>query len=240
MHLSSVLNLRTQDGDRVNLSFDSEQSFSETQSETRFADGVAIQEFSSVAVAASRYALTVEGDLSEEELAAIRELTQEIAPIAKSFFNEDGFDVEKAREALAGNLGVIQEIELALEKIEVATVSTEEFSRLESVEGAFPVGEIPEVPDAPVEAPPIQNLAELVFAAIDAEFEAQTITHGTDESILRTLGDLLKYIREQLGPILEPLKHPQTPQVSQPEEGSGDSQPVEPEVEDVPHVSELV
>ena len=68
------LSLRTEEGDLVNISFQNEQSLTESESQTRFADGVAIREISSVAVAASRYSISVQGDLNDEELEAIQRL----------------------------------------------------------------------------------------------------------------------------------------------------------------------
>ena len=77
---SSELSLRTQEGDLVNLSFDGEQSLSESHAQTLTQDNGTVQEFSSVARAAASYSLTIQGDLNEEELAAINKLAAEIAP----------------------------------------------------------------------------------------------------------------------------------------------------------------
>ena len=210
-YYSSVLNLTTQEGDRVHFSFNAEQSYSETQSETQSQDNGTVQEFSSVAVAASRYSLAVEGDLNEEELTAIQKLSREIAPIAESFFKDGTFDIKKATETLSGNLGVIQELELALEKIQITTVSAETVSRSQVTEGAVPDPQLPEAQEVPADVPVIRNLSELVFSSVAAEFEAQAANSVPDESILRTLGDLLQFIRERLGDVLEPLSNRATP-----------------------------
>ena len=50
---SSELSLRTQDGDLVNLSFDAEQSLSESHTQTLTQDNGAVQQCSSVARAAA-------------------------------------------------------------------------------------------------------------------------------------------------------------------------------------------
>ena len=113
---SSELSVRTQEGDLVKLSFDGEQSLSESRTQTLTQDNGIVQEFSSVARAAASYSLTIQGDLNEEELAAINKLAAEIAPLVSEFFASGELDLEDSFNVLANNLGVIQQVELALER----------------------------------------------------------------------------------------------------------------------------
>ena len=83
---SSELSVRTQEGDFVKLSFDGEQSLSESRTQTLTQDNGTVQEFSSVARAAASFSLTIQGDLNEEELAAINKLAAEVAPLVREFF----------------------------------------------------------------------------------------------------------------------------------------------------------
>ena len=206
VYFSTDLNLRTEEGDVVNLSFDTEQSYSETQSETRFADGFSVQQFSAEAVAASQYSLVVQGDLNEEELAAIRELTQEIAPIAQSFFNKEELDLAKVQETLAGNPGALQEIELALKKTVATAVFVESYSLQQIPEEAGVAAAPVEQPvEAETEISAIRDVPELVSVVLEVQFQSQIVTDFPPESILKTLGDLLAFFREQLGSLLDPL-----------------------------------
>ena len=84
------LNLRTAEGDVVQLSFANEFSFSGSKSETREGDSVT-QEISVAAQAAARYSLAIEGDLNEDELSAIQALAERIEPIATDFFQSGEF-----------------------------------------------------------------------------------------------------------------------------------------------------
>ncbi len=202
------LTLKTDEGDQVRLSFENQSSLAESESETQYADGSAVKEFSSVAVAAYRYSLSVEGDLNQEELDAIQSLVQEIAPIARQFFARAEFDIEKATEALSGSLGVIEEVELALERVITATFSSRSVTNgaAEPVPGA----EIPAVSsesEAPVDAAQIRDLPSLILAATASEFEAQAAKLPPKAPILRSLNDLMSFLRDQLAQFLAPLKH---------------------------------
>ena len=114
--VSSELNIRTREGDLVNLSFSNEQSVHESNTQSKLQDSQSLQEISTVAQAASSYSISVQGDLNEEELAAINKLAADITPIASEFFTNAVFDFESSSNVLADNLDVIQEVRLSLER----------------------------------------------------------------------------------------------------------------------------
>lgn len=222
------LTLKTKEGDLVELSFQNEQSLTESETQTRLADDVAIREISSVAVAASRYSISVQGDLNAEELNAIQRLVDEIGPIARDFFSSGEFDFENATEALAGSLGVLDDIQLELERVITATFSTQAFSSGTpapaidpgNIESAGPLAE-------PIDADKIRNISDLIFSAIEAEFESQAAQLPKGESILRSLNDLVLFLQEQLGEFLQPLNNSANSNPLPQELGGGYSPPEE-------------
>lgn len=216
------LTLKTEEGDLVNLSFENEQSLAESESQTTPSDNGTIQEFSSVAVAASRYSLTVQGDLNEGELDAIQRLVDEIGPIARGFFAQAEFDLAAVTETLTGSLGVIEEIQLELERVITTTFSFQEFSSNEPVEVSNPAtaGDIKPQPE-PINPDAIRNLPELVSASVEAELEAQASQLPKGETILRSLNDLMRFLQEQLGQFLNPLEHSVEPSLKPLPQGIG-------------------
>ncbi len=201
------LSLKTEEGDLVNLSFESQNSLAQSETETKYADGDAVQEFSSVAVAAYRYSLSVQGDLNQEELDAIQSLVREIAPIARQFFARAEFDLEKASEALSGSLGVIEEVELALERVITTTFSARSVSNGDSGLENLPPLPAPQAVEAEIDPAQIRDLPSLVLASVASEFEAQAAQLPPKAPILRSLNDLMSFLRDQLVQFLAPLKH---------------------------------
>ena len=202
--VSSELNLKTSEGDLVSLSFAGEQSLSESSTQTRTQEDGAIQEFSSVARAATSYSLTVQGDLNAEELAAINKLAEEIAPLAREFFANGELNLEDSANFLANNLGVLKEVELALERTVVATFETRSVTRLPE-EG----GDITNIGALPTQAPEletggIRDFPALVQATLDAVFESEAGQVPEQDSILRSLNDLLSFIRDRLREFFNP------------------------------------
>jgi hypothetical protein len=208
LEYATDLSLRTAEGDLVNISFQNEQSLTESESQTRFADDVAIREISSVAVAASRYSLSVQGDLNDEELAAIQRLVEGIEPIARDFFARGEFDFENATGVLAGSLGVIDEVELELERVITATFSSQTLISGAPNQANDPVSTAPANPSQqpPIDTDNIRNLSDLIFSAIEAEFESQAAVLPESEAILKSLNDLVLFLQKQLGQVLTPLE----------------------------------
>jgi hypothetical protein len=196
--VSSELNLKTSEGDLVSLSFAGEQSLSESSTQKRNQENVAIQEFSSVARATSAYSLIVQGGLSIEEMAAINKLAEKIAPLAGEFFANGKFDLEESGNVLANNLGVLQEVQLALERTVVATFETRTVTRLPE-DG----GDETNVETLPTQAPElkiggIRDFPALVQVTFDAVFEPEAGQISEENSILRSLNDLLSFIRDRI------------------------------------------
>lgn len=206
------LSLKTEEGDLVELSFANEQSLAGSESQTTTGDNGTINEISSSAVAASRYSLAVQGDLNEEELSAIHRLVEQVGPIARGFFAQAQLDLAGVVETLTGSLGVIDEIQLELERVVTTTFSFQEVSSNKPIEisdpgtaggGGFSL--------EPINTDAIRNLPELVSAAVGAEFETQADQLPKEETILRSLNDLMRLLQEQLGQFLSPLKHSAEP-----------------------------
>lgn len=220
------LTLKTEEGDLVNLSFQNEQSLAESESQTRYANNGTIREFSSVAVAASRYSLTVQGDLNEEELDAIQRLVDEIGPIARGFFAQAEFDLAAVTETLAGSLGVIDEIKLELERVITTTFAFQQYSSNEPINIPNPGNaQNIDIPQKPVNTDAIRNLPELVFAAVEAELEAQAAQFVKGQAIMRSFNDLMRFLQQQLGQFLNPLGNNAKPNIEPLPQGIGNGTP---------------
>tara|TARA_B100000686_G_scaffold290868_1_gene318509 strand:- start:722 stop:1501 length:780 start_codon:yes stop_codon:yes gene_type:complete len=197
--VSSELNIRTQEGDLVNLSYSNERSVQESNTQSKLQDSRLLQEISTIAQAASGYSITVQGDLNEEELAAINKLAADIAPIASGFFTNAVFDFENSSNILADNLDVIQEVQLSLERTIVTAFSTQTVNELseeglssENVQAALTN------PASALKTEGIRDFPALVNATMDAVFEAEAAEAPKANTILRSLNDLLEFLRQRL------------------------------------------
>ncbi len=202
--VSSELSLQTREGDLVSLSFDSEQSLSESHIQTQAQNGETVQEFSSVARAAVSYSLSVQGDLNEEELAAINKLAAEIAPLAEEFFTSGNLNLEDSTNILANNLGEIQQVELALERTVVATFESRSAIRLPEENGDITNIEALPNQESELDTDGIRDFPALVQATIDAVFESEAGRIPEQDPILRSLNDLLAFIRNRVGENFNP------------------------------------
>lgn len=228
--VSNELNIRTQEGDLVNLSFSSEQSLRESRAQTQSQELVSYQEIGTVAKAASNYSISVQGDLNEEELAAINKLAAEISPIASEFFANGGFDFETSGNVLAGNLGVIQRLELSLERTITASFTTRTVAQLP--EDGFSPEDIEAASSNPAPALDTQGIRDfpaLVEATSDAAFEAEAAKVPDKETILRSLNDLLDFIRERLRKVFDPENAELPPEIPALGDGAADSESPTPE-----------
>jgi hypothetical protein len=195
--VSSELNLKTSEGDLVNLSFAEEQSLLESSTQIRTQENRAIQEFSPVAQAATAYSLTVQGDLNAKELSAINKLAEEVAPIAREFFANGELNLEESANALANNLGVLQKVELALERMVMATFAASTVTPLPK-DG----GDITNIETLPTQAPEletgvIRDFSALVQVTLEAVFESEESQVPKEGAILKSLNDLLSFIRDR-------------------------------------------
>ncbi len=199
---STDLSIRTQEGDVVNFSLDIAESIQQSASETQFEDGATVQEFSSAARAASQYSFSVEGDLNEEELSAINELAERVAPIAQSFFEDGEIDLASAVDDLSGSLGVIEEVELRLERSVEQTFATRSFAVVEQTGNAVPSSEADTVNQETGgldPQPSIQDIRSLVSSVVESVFREQASAFTENVSIPQSLEDLLNALKDKLG-----------------------------------------
>lgn len=202
------LSLRTREGDLVNLSFGNEFEFAQSQRETS-EGGVVTQEISTVAQAAARYSLSVEGDLNEDELAAISALAEGIAPIAEEFFLNGEFDFDEASETLRASFGQIQEVELRLERTIAATFA------FEQTQVTGPVSQkggensvIPEIDPAALNElgqsdgflnfPNVRDITNLVLSVIETEFPEKGLEVFGSKALVRSLREFLDVLRDRV------------------------------------------
>jgi len=231
--VASELNIRTQEGDLVSLSFSSEQSLSESRTQIHSQEFGSFQEISIEAKAASSYSISVQGDLNEEELAAINKLAAEISPIASEFFSSGKFDFDESGDVLSANLGVLQEVEISLERIIVAAFSTSTFTQLPEGEGGVAPQDTEAVlnnPASALDTEGIRDFPALVQATFDAVFEAEAAKVPETDAILRSLSDLLDFIRQRLGEAFGPESVDLLPEAPISSDGAVDTvEPASPE-----------
>lgn len=194
---SAHLALKTKEGDRVTFSLDDQFGFSQSGQETQLAGGGKTFEFSLSARAAVDFSLSVEGDLNKEELAAIRALTQALVPITQSFYVEDDFDLERSQEVLSDKLGVIEEVEVNLQKTVQALASVKSYSQgpVEGLEKRDVA-----LSDLPIE---IRDLNGLVQSVVNSVFHPLEIEFPED-SLMQTFAEFKNFLTEQVVKLLSP------------------------------------
>jgi hypothetical protein len=215
------ISLTTQEGDVVNLSFSNLNKYSESASKTETQDGT-VGEFSVAAMSASKYSISVQGDLNEEEMAAIKKMADAITPIAQDFFSQnDGISLEQAAKSLSESMGVIKEAGIRLEQTVTQTYSETQTSQSRHAEGTPPpvTGGMPEdsvansvqKPNAPEKG--IRNPQALASAVVDSAFQKDG-GKVEDPVVLRGLTDLMDYLKKRLQEFLAQHKSAlaQTPQ----------------------------
>jgi len=204
--------LQTSEGDVVTLSFADKQNLSNSYGEAQFEDDQTVNDISSVARAASDYSQVVEGDLNEDELAAIQKIAAHVEPIAREFLSSDAeeLDVEKAIGILTGDHKITEEVGIELGNAIVKTLGLESSSQVNPdnlVQSESTTVET-ENPDINIEN--IRQLPELSSAAVDAELQKQfqTLNENSKALIISSLNDLMRFFHEKVSQVLEPLKHP--------------------------------
>jgi len=204
--------LQTSEGDVVTLSFADKQNLSNSYGEAQFEDDQTVNDISSVARAASDYSQVVEGDLNEDELAAIQKIAAHVEPIAREFLSSDPeeLDVEKAIGILTGDHKITEEVGIELGNAIVKTLGLESSSQVNPdnlVQSESTTVET-ENPDINIEN--IRQLPELSSAAVDAELQKQfqTLNENSKALIVSSLNDLMRFFHEKVSQVLEPLKHP--------------------------------
>ncbi|MFQ5483356.1 MAG: hypothetical protein ACE5ER_11445, partial [Nitrospinaceae bacterium] len=185
-------------------------NFASFQKQTATQEGGVIQEISTAAQAAERYSLSVQGDLNADEVAAIQALAAKVQPIAENFFLNGEFDFEKATGTLQTSLGVLQEIELQLERAVSATFRFQETRIVEPTPAANEAPQFQALNVTPEELlnpaqdqtfldfPNVRDLSELVLSVVESEFPARGVEALGDTGIITSLRDFLDFIRNRL------------------------------------------
>ena len=195
----SELNLKTSEGDLVRFAFSEEASLSESLSQMQTRENDTSQEFSSIARATASYSLTVEGNLSSEELKAINKLAEEITPLAREFFASGKLNLDNPSDILDESLGTLVQLDLSLERAVVTTLETKSVKQ-------FPEenDEVVNKKDLPnqfleLEKDGVRDYPALAQATIDAVFKSEAEQVPVRDLTPRSLDDLLAYIRERIG-----------------------------------------
>ena len=195
----SELNLKTSEGDLVRFAFSEEASLSESLSQMQTRENDTSQEFSSIARATASYSLTVEGNLSSEELKAINKLAEEITPLAREFFASGKLNLDNPSDILDDSLGTLVQLDLSLERAVVTTLETKSVKQ-------FPEenDEVVNKKDLPnqfleLEKDGVRDYPALAQATIDAVFKSEAEQVPVRDLTPRSLDDLLAYIRERIG-----------------------------------------
>ena len=195
----SELNFKTSEGDLVRFAFSEEASLSESLSQMQTRENDTSQEFSSIARATASYSLTVEGNLSSEELKAINKLAEEITPLAREFFASGKLNLDNPSDILDDSLGTLVQLDLSLERAVVTTLETKSVKQ-------FPEenDEVVNKKDLPnqfleLEKDGVRDYPALAQATIDAVFKSEAEQVPVRDLTPRSLDDLLAYIRERIG-----------------------------------------
>jgi len=209
--LETDSSLQTSEGDVVTLNVIEQKNLSDSYVGAQSEHEQRAQDISSVAHAASNYSQTIEGNLNEDELNAIKKLSANIEPIVNEFLSSspDELDVEKAIAVLTGNP------EIAKEVAEQFTNAVVKSLDLESSEGNLDnrvstgtTSVEAEASDLNIEN--IQKLPELVSSTVEAELQKQfqVLNASSKELIVSSMNDLMRFFQEKVSQVLEPLKHP--------------------------------
>lgn len=209
--LEADSSLQTSGGDVVTLNVAKQQNLSDSYVDAQPEYEQTVQDISSVAHAASKYSQTIEGDLNEDELNAIKKLSANIEPIVNEFLSSssDELDVEKAIAVLTGNQEITKEVAEQFTSAVVKTLGLESSEiSLDNRVSAGATSVEAEAPDFNIEN--IQKLPELVSSTVEAELQKQfqVLNASSKELIVNSMNDLMRFFQEKVSQVLEPLKHP--------------------------------
>jgi hypothetical protein len=203
--------LQTSEGDVVTLNIIEQKNLSDSYAGAQSEYEQRAQDISSVAHAASKYSQTIEGDLNEDELNAIKKLSANIEPIVNEFLSSspDELDVEKAIAVLTGNQEIAKEVAVELTNAVMKTLGLESSEvSLGSRVSAGTTSEEVEAPDLNVEN--LQKVYELATSTVDAELhkQFQVLNTSSKELIINSMNDLMRFFQDKVSQVLEPLKYP--------------------------------
>ena len=209
--LETDSSLQTSEGDVVTLNVAEQQNFSGSYVDVQSTYEQTVQDISSVAQAASKYSQTIEGDLNEDELNAIKKLSANIEPIVNEFLSSssDELDVEKAIAVLTGNQQITKEV---AEQFANAVVKSLDLESSEvNLDNRVSTGTTSVETEAPeINIKNIQKVSELVSSTVDVELQKQfqVLNASSKELIVNSMNDLMRFFQEKVSQVLEPLKHP--------------------------------
>ena len=209
--LEADSSLQTSGGDVVTLNVAKQQNISDSYIDTQPEYEQTVQDISSIAHAASKYSQTIEGDLNEDELNAIKKLSANIEPIVNEFLSSssDELDAEKAIAVLTGNQEITKEVAEQFTSAVVKTVGLESSEvSLDNRVSAGTTSVEAEASDINIEN--IQKLPELVSSTVEAELQKQfqVLNASSKELIVNSMNDLMRFFQEKVSQVLEPLRHP--------------------------------
>lgn len=220
----ATISLKTQEGDTVNLSFHSLNSYSKSASETRSQDGSVALELSAQALSSSKYSMIVQGDLNEKEMAEIKKLADTLTPIAQNFFSNSDFSLKDAAQSLGGTMEEIQSVQVRLEQTITESFSEARVFRSGQNDNGQPSTTTGEKPATgqPAENPPkpedgIRSPAALANAVVESVFQKEGEKSAqSDPVLLQALSDVMDYLHEKLSQFFEPLKKRVHPDIQDP------------------------
>lgn len=128
---SSALELITKEGDKVSISFNQQQgagfSYAQQSNENSYSQNLSVGAYSS-----KSFSYTVEGDLSDDEKAAIGELMSQIAEVQESFFSNN---IEEAYQRVSAlNVDFNQISAVSLELTQTQTIATQSYKSIENLD----------------------------------------------------------------------------------------------------------
>lgn len=112
---SFSINLTTRDGDKVEITFNSETSY-KSDYNLRSGHGREHQRYSIEKEQSSEFGFTVEGDLDVEEIDAIAALVQDLSSLAANFFNGDLQTAMQQAGELSFDTGQLAELDVSMEQ----------------------------------------------------------------------------------------------------------------------------
>jgi hypothetical protein len=209
--LETDSSMQAREGDVVTLNVTKQQDLSDFYVDGQPEYEQTVQDISSVAHAASKYSQTIEGDLNEDELTAIKKLSANIEPVVNEFLSSspDDLDVEKAIAVLTGNQEIAKEVAEEFTNVVVKTLGLGSSEvNLDNRVSAGTTSVEAEASDINIEN--IQKVSELVSSTVDAELQKQfqVLNASSKELIINSMNDLIRFFQEKVSQVLEPLKHP--------------------------------
>ena len=209
--LETDSSLQTSEGDVVTLNIIEQKNLSDSYAGAQSEYEQRAQDISSVAHAASKYSQTIEGDLNEDELNAIKKLSANIEPIVNEFLSSSSgeLDIKKAIAVLSGNQEVIKKVATEFTNAVVKTLGLESSEVILENRVLADTTSV-EAADSDLNIENIQKVSELVSSTVDAELQKQfqVLNTSSKELIINSMNDLMRFFQEKVSQVLEPLKHP--------------------------------